>query len=63
MFLLFGLAQKILLKVQQKSFRLMVLAEEISRQPSIIDCVMWSLVAILMQIYNKKNQAVQEKKF
>jgi hypothetical protein len=35
-----------------KSFGLMALTVEISRQPSV-DCVAWSLVATLMQIYNE----------
>ena len=43
-----------------KSFEIMELAEEISRQPSI-DSVMWLLVVTLMQIYNDKEQAEQGK--
>ena len=44
-----------------KSFGLMVLAEEILRQPSIY-CATWLLVASLIQIYNEKEQTGQEKK-
>ena len=36
-------------EVKLKSFRVMALAEEISRQPSI-DCVAWLLVVIFMLI-------------
>lgn len=38
-----------------KSFELMVLTQEISRQSST-DSVMWLLVASHMQIYNEKKQ-------
>ena len=41
-----------------KSFELIALAEEISKQPSI-DTVVWSLVSILIKIYNDKDQAEQ----
>ena len=43
-----------------KSFGLILLAEEISKQPSI-DSVMWFLVVTLMKIYNKKEQVQQSK--
>ena len=50
-------------EVKLKSFRVMALAEEISRQPSI-DCVVWLLVASLMQIYNeKKHGKIQNVQF
>ena len=41
-----------------KNFALMSLAEEIVRHPTI-DCVVWLLVATLMQIYNEKEEAGQ----
>ena len=43
-----------------KSFGLIPLAEEISKQPHI-DSVMWLLVIILRKIYNEKEQAEQGK--
>ena len=43
-----------------KSFGLIPLAEEISKQPSI-DSVVWLLVVTLMKIYNEKEQAEQGK--
>ena len=43
-----------------KSFGLMSLAEEISRQSSI-NCVMWLPVKTLVQIYNEKEEAGQNK--
>ena len=52
--------QKKLSVATLKSFEIMELAEEISRQPSI-DSVMWLLVVTLMQIYNDKEQAEQGK--
>jgi hypothetical protein len=42
-----------------KNFGLMAFEEEIPRQPSITDCVVWLLVATLMQIYNVQEQAGQ----
>jgi hypothetical protein len=39
----------------------MTLAEEISRQPSII-CVVWLLVVTLLQIYKEKEQTEKNKK-
>lgn len=58
---------KNLLEADLKSFGLIKLAEEISKQPSI-DFVTWLLVFTLMQIYNEKEQArtqngqIEEKK-
>ena len=49
---------KSLPEAKLKSFGLIVFAEEISRQPSV-DCVVWLLVASLMQIFNVKEQAEQ----
>jgi len=46
-------------EAELKSFGLTL--AEISRQPSI-ECIAWLLVAILMQIYNEKEQVEQEKK-
>lgn len=43
-----------------KSPELMVLAAEISKQSSI-DCAIWLLVTILMQIYNEEEQVQQGK--
>lgn len=43
-----------------KSFGLITLVEEISKQPSI-DSVSWLQVLMLMKIYNKKKQAEQGK--
>lgn len=48
-------------KAKLKSFRLIVLAEEISRQHNI-DSVGWILLVTLMQLYNEKEQAKQGKK-
>ena len=45
-----------------RSIGLILLAEEISEQPSI-DSVMWLLVVTLMKIYHEKEQAEQEKYF
>lgn len=45
-----------------KSFGLIPLAEEISKQPSI-DSAVWLLVLTLMKIYNEKEQAEQGKIF
>lgn len=39
----------------------MSLTKETLRQPSI-DCIMWLLVIILMQIDNEKEQTVQKNK-
>jgi hypothetical protein len=50
-----------MLDAKLKSFKLMALAEEISRQPSIY-CVLWLLVTSLMEIYNEKEQPIEEKK-
>lgn len=36
------------------------LAEEISRNPDV-DSIMWLLLIFLMQVYNEKEQAEQEK--
>lgn len=52
---------KYLLEVKLKSFELIVLGEEISRQ-SRIDSVIWLIVAPLMQIHNEKEQDEQGKK-
>ena len=43
-----------------KSYGQIALAEDISKQTST-DCVMWLLVASLMQICNQKEQAEQGK--
>ena len=43
-----------------KRFRLILLAKEISRQPSL-DSVVWLLLVTLTQIYNKKEQGELEK--
>ena len=50
---------QILPKTEINSFRLILLAEEIQKQPSI-DSVVWFLVVTLMKIYEKK-QAEQGK--
>ena len=39
-----------------RSFRLILLMEEISEQPRL-DSVVWSLVSLLIMIYNEKEQA------
>lgn len=44
---------KNLSKIKLKSFRLMYLTEENSRQPKI-DSMMWLLVVTLMQVYSEK---------
>lgn len=49
-------------KAKVKSFELIPLAEEISKQPSI-DSAVWLLVLTLMKIYNEKEQAEQGKIF
>ena len=41
-----------------KSFRLIPLGEEISKQPNI-DSVMWLLVVTVTKVYNEKKQAQQ----
>ena len=46
---------KSLFEAKMKSFGLILLAEEISKQCSI-DSVMWLLVLTLMKIYNEKEQ-------
>lgn len=51
----FSLCPKILLEVKLKSGRLMVLAGKISRQP-VMGCIMWLLLATIMQIYNEAGQ-------
>ena len=51
---------KSLPEAKVKSFGLISLAEEISKQPSI-DFVMGLLVLTLMKIHNKKEQTEQEK--
>lgn len=56
--LLSTLVKKNLPEAKLKSFRLMVLAEEISTQPGI-DCVMWLLVVTLM--HNENEEAIQGK--
>ena len=47
-----------LLDAKLNSNRLAALTEDISEQPCI-DCVMWFIVASLMQMYNEKEQAEQ----
>ena len=47
-----------LLEAKLKSYRLAALTEDISEQPSI-DCVMWLIMASLMQMCNEKEQAEQ----
>ena len=44
---------KSLLETKVNSFGLTVLAEEISKQPSL-DSLVWILVVTLMKIYNEK---------
>ena len=56
MWLLSALVKKYLPEAKLKSFGLKSLAEEISIQLSI-DCVPWSLVSKLVQIYNEKEEA------
>ena len=51
-------AKKNLSEAKLKSFWLMALAEEISRQPSD-DSVLWLLVLTLMEIYDEKEQDEQ----
>ena len=53
---------KSLPEAKVKSFGLIPLAEEISKQPSI-DSVMWLLVLTLIEIYKEKEQAEQGKIF
>ena len=45
-----------------KSFVLILLAEKISKQPSI-ESALWLLVLTLMKIFNKKEQAEKGKIF
>lgn len=45
-----------------KSFGLISLAENISKQSIIIDFVLWLLVLALMNIYNEKEKASKTKK-
>ena len=47
---------KKLLEAKVKGFILILLAEEISKQPKI-DSVTWLLVVTLMKIYDEKEQA------
>ena len=47
---------KKLLEAKVKDFGLILLGEEISKQPKI-DSVTWLLVVTLMKIYNEKEQA------
>ena len=56
----FSSCLKGLLEAKVKSFGLISLAEEISKQPSI-DSVVWLLVVTLMKIYNEKEQVGQMK--
>ena len=51
---------KSLPEAKVKRFGLILLAEEISKQPCI-DAVMWLLLFTLLQIYNEKEQAEQGK--
>jgi hypothetical protein len=51
---------KSLPEVKLKTFGLIMLAAEISRQPNM-DSVMWLLVFTIMQIYNEPEQAEQGK--
>ena len=59
MCLLSALVQKNLPEPKLKSYGL-ALAEEISRKPGI-DCIVWLLVAMIIQIYNEREQAKQGK--
>lgn len=45
---------------KEKSFRLIPLAQEISKEPNI-DSALWLLVVILMEIHNEKEKDEQEK--
>ena len=58
--LLSSLVQIYIYEAKLKSFGLMVLAKEVSRQASI-DSALWLLVVTLMQIYNEEEQAEQKK--
>ena len=49
-----------LLEAKLKSYRLAALTEDSSEQPSI-DCVMWFIVASLMQMYNEKEKLSKDK--
>lgn len=51
---------KCLLEAKLRSFGLIPLAEEISKQASV-NCLMWLLVGKIMQIYNEKEKAEQGK--
>lgn len=51
---------KSLPKAKLKHFGLIMLSEDISKQSSV-DCVMWLLVASLIQIYNEQEQIKQGK--
>ena len=53
---------KILPEAKVKSFRLISLAEEISKHPNI-DSVVWILAVTLMKFYNEEEQAEQRKLF
>ena len=57
-----GPCPKNLPEAKVKSFGLIPLEEEISKQPGI-DSVIWLLVITLMEIYNEKKKAVQGKIF
>ena len=54
------LCPKSLPEAKVKSFGLILLAEEISKQPSI-DSFAWLLFLTLMNIYNEREQAKQTK--
>jgi hypothetical protein len=59
-FFFFCSCPKNLPEAKLKSFRLIVLAKETSRQPNV-DCVMWFLMVPLMLTYYEKEQAEQGK--
>lgn len=56
---LFVLFQKNPPDPKLKSFELIILAERISRQP-VIEGIGWIVMVILMQFYNKMDQACQK---
>lgn len=60
MWLSFTIVQKDLPEAKLENFKLMALAEESSRQPSI-DSVLWLLVVTLRQVYNEMEQVEQGK--
>ena len=56
----FCLCLNILPEVKLQIFGLTAFAGEISKQPSV-DCVLWLLMAVPIEIYNKNEQAKQGK--